>query len=130
MKRILVGLVAAMLAWTVPSLMAEDAPAVGKGFAGMIAGKVVAKDGAKLSVEVTAIKNAWKHNKLENPQSLVGQKVTIVPSKKSPNIAQYAELLKAGDADSFDIRQDGAVMVWLELTKEQRAKVGVGKDAK
>lgn len=102
----------------------EKAPVVGKGFAGMIAGKVTAKDGDKLVVEVTKVDKTWKHNKLENAESIVGQKVTILPAKKSPMVGAYAAKMNVGDADVFDVRQDGPLMVWLELTGDQRKKNG------
>lgn len=102
----------------------EKAAVVGKGFAGMIAGKVTAKDGDKLIVEVTKVEKTWKHSKLENADSLVGQKVTILPAKKSPMVGAYAAKMNAGDTDVFDVRQDGPFMVWLELTGDQRKKNG------
>ncbi len=94
------------------------------GFAGMIAGKVLSKDGGKLVVEVTKVEKTWKHSKMENPGSLVGREVVILPSKKAKDVGRLAEMLKPGDTESFDIRQDGKLMVWLELTGPQRERVG------
>ena len=100
---------------------------LGKGFAGMLAGTVTGRDGGNLIVEVTKVLRVWKHSKLENAANLVGQKVTIMPAKKSPNVGRYAEKLNVGDSDEFDVRQDGKVMVWLELTGPQREKIGAAK---
>jgi hypothetical protein len=140
MIRRLIGLLAA-LALSVPASRGEEAvkPKDGaKGFAGMIAGKVLSREGGNLAVEVTGIEKTWKHSGMENPQSLVGTTIKVIPSKKAPNVARYAETLKAGDRDVFDVKQDGPslTMVWLELTKAQRERVGgdarpgVGGDGK
>ncbi len=98
-----------------------------RGFAGMIGGKVLGRTGTSLSVEITRIERTWKHSRMENPQSLVGTTVRIVPREKNSNVARYARTLRTGDADSFDVKQDGDAMVWLELTKVQRERIGVDK---
>lgn len=117
-----VAALAVPAAWT-----GEDKPKESAGgFAGMIAGKVLSKDGGKLVVEVTRIEKTWKHSKMENPGSLVGREVVILPSKKAKNVGRLAEMLKPGDTESFDVRQDGKLMVWLELTGPQRERVGDG----
>ena len=130
MKGWIVGALAAALVAATVAGVAEEKQEGGGGFAGMLAGKVVAKDGTKLQVEVTGIEKTWKHNKLENPQSLVGKKVRVAPSDKSPNVARYADKLSVGDADVFDVKQDGEIMLWLELTGKQREKIGLGRDKK
>ena len=114
------------VALILPLARAEDGGKKGQGFAGMIAGTVVSKAEGSAVVEVTAIEKAWKHSRMENPQSLVGQKVTVKPGAKG-NTGSYLKLLNPGDKDVFDVRQDGAIFVWLELTKDQRAKVGADK---
>ncbi|MBM4154344.1 MAG: hypothetical protein FJ221_04875 [Lentisphaerae bacterium] len=121
--------VLAVAAFAVPAAWTgEDKPKESAGgFAGMIAGKVLSKDGGKLVVEVTGVEKTWKHNKMENPGSLVGREVVILPSKKAKNVARLAEMLKPGDTESFDVRQDGKLMVWLELTGPQRERVGDGE---
>lgn len=127
MKRWMPGFLAALFALATTGLLAKDKPeggGGGKGFAGMIGGTVAAKDGARLTVEVTAIEKVWKHSNLEQPGKLVGQRIRIEPSSKASNVAKYAATLKAGDSDHFDVKQDGEVFRWLELTKEQRAKIG------
>jgi len=125
MKRFVVGLVA--IALTATGLLAKEKAEQGggKGFAGMVGGTVVERNGNALSVEVTKIEKAWKHNKMENPEKLVGTRIKIVPGPKSSNVDKYARTLKAGDADDFDVRQEGGVFQWLELTRAQRAKIGV-----
>ncbi len=121
--------VLAAMALAIPAARAaeEKARESGGGFAGMIAGKVLSRDGGKLVVEVTKVEKTWKHNKMENPGSLVGREVVILPSKKAKNVGRLAEMLKPGDAESFDVRQDGKLMVWLELTGPQRERVGDGE---
>ena len=110
-------------AWAADERQKESAG----GFAGMIAGKVLSKDGGKLVVEVTKVEKTWKHNKMENPGSLVGREVVILPAKKSAMVGKLAAMLKAGDTESFDVKQDGKLMVWLELTGPQRERVGEKK---
>lgn len=56
---------------------AEPYPAGAKGFAGMIAGKVVSKGEDRLAVEVTKIDRVWKHSKAGSPESLIGRTVTV-----------------------------------------------------
>jgi len=99
-----------------------------RGFAGMIGGKVLSRTGTSLSVKVTRIEQTWKHSGMDNPEALVGKTVRIVPREKNSNVAKYAKTLKKGDNDSFDVKQDGDVMVWLELTRAQRKRIGVGKE--
>lgn len=125
MKKLMIAVIAVALATT--GLFAREKAEEGgaKGFAGMIGGTVVERSGGKLSVEVTKIEKTWKHSKMEDAAALVGSRIKVVPGPKSANVAKYAGTLKAGDADHFDVRQEGGVFFWLELTKEQRAKIGI-----
>ena len=125
MKRISV-LLTAVFALAAVSAFGAEGGVVGKGFAGMLKGKVTGRDGRALLVEVTGVEKAWKQSTFEKPESLVGQKISILPSKKSDMVGKFAETLKVGDEVSFDVRQDGKSMVWLELTGDQRARVGEG----
>jgi len=107
-------------------------PAEAKGFAGMIAGKVISKGENQLVVEVAKIERTWKHSQAANAESLVGKQVTIriVPqtyAKKEgylTRVQKFFALLKAGDSTSFDVKYaEGDSLTFLELTKAQAEQV-------
>jgi hypothetical protein len=103
-----------------------------KGFAGMVSGKVIAKDGNGLVIEVTKIDRTWKHSKAENASVLVGKRVKliVVPqtyAKKegyAAKVQKFFNLLKAGDTESFDVKDsETGCLKFLELTEAQKERV-------
>lgn len=111
---------------------AEGGPDGAKGFAGMVKGRVISATVNEAAVEVTAIEHVWKHSTAADPKSLVGKRITI---RVAPDLYQrkpgYLALvrkffggLKAGDVESFDVRQaqEGGFL-FLELTEAQRTRV-------
>ncbi len=111
---------------------AESYPEGARGFAGMIAGKVVSKGEDKIAVQVTAIDKVWKHSRAEKPEALVGKTVNLkisaeIYAKKAgylSRVRQFFRLLEVGDADSFDVKHsEGDVLTFLELTEAQKERV-------
>jgi hypothetical protein len=111
---------------------AEAYPEGAKGFAGMIAGKVIAKGEDQITVEVAKIDRVWAHSKAETPATLVGKTVTVRISAetyaKKPGylarVRKFFGLLKAGDSDSFDVKHSaGDALTFLELTEAQMERV-------
>jgi len=81
-------------------------------------------------LKVEKIGRVWKHSKAKDPQSLVGQEVRVVLRKENDKPAEtlvrFLKTLKAGDATELDVNnQKGRVLTLLELTEEQRKKIGV-----
>ena len=104
-------------------------PAAAKGFAGMIQGKVVAVKKARLTLKVEKIGRIWKHSKAKDPQSLVGVEVRVncrkENGKEAEMLLRYLKTLKPGDATELDVaNKKGNLLTLLELTEEQRKKIG------
>jgi hypothetical protein len=93
----------------------------------MIAGKVTGTDENKVTVEVTKIDKVWKHSKAKNPESLVGQKVVVVPSTEGrhvESVARFLKNLKVGEEVVLDVaNKKGNTLTLLELTKEQQERI-------
>ena len=133
MRACFCAVVVLALAAGLPAAQAADPlPEGAKGFAGMITGKVITKGDAQVVVEVSKIDRVWKHNKAENPASLIGRRVTIrivpqVYEKKEGylvRVRQFFGLLKAGDSESFDVKHsEGDSLIFLELTKAQMERL-------
>ena len=107
-------------------------PEGARGFAGMISGVVVGKGDDRLAVQVTKIERVWKHSKAVDPAALVGKTVNVklnaaIYAKKAgylDHVRKFFGLLKAGDADSFDVKHaEGSDLIFLELTEAQMQRV-------
>ena len=126
LRNIIIALVSALSLWLLAGqAMAADArgiPDGATGFAGMVSGDVATVGAGEVMLKVTEVTKSWQHSKAANPQSLVGQQIRVVAGKNK-NIARYIATLKAGDHIVADVKADGDVLVWLELTAEQREKV-------
>lgn len=57
----------------------SDVADAGRGFRGMLVGRLVEKDAERgtFTVAVDAVPRVWENNQLQNPKSLIGQTVTI-----------------------------------------------------
>lgn len=103
-------------------------PDPASGFAGMIEGKVVAKRGGQLIVEVEKVLKEWEQNKAERSSSLVGKKVLVRASRESraPGnpLGRFIRMVKVGEVVELDVNHTrGEALNLLELTEAQRKRV-------
>lgn len=99
-------------------------PSGGKGFAGMLTGKVVSKQYGQLVLQVTEIGQTWRHSKAEAPKSLVGKKIAVIARDKATNISRFISLAKVGESLTVDVANKyGDALTILELNEEQREQV-------
>jgi hypothetical protein len=131
MRRILVGLAGALALWTAAAVGADAdtaLPAGAKGFAGMIAGEVTSAGDNQLVLSVGEILRTWKHSTAEDAKSMVGRKVQVRgrgDGGHATAVAKFIAGLKVGDRIGIDVRNaEGDVLILVELTEEQRQKVG------
>lgn len=97
-------------------------------FAGMIRGKVKAKQDGRITVAVEAVTRTWRTNEAENPQSLVGREVRVearrVEGRPAPLVARFLDDVEPGETVEIDVaHRGGDVLTILELTAEQRERV-------
>lgn len=99
-------------------------PDSARGFAGMIRGEVVGRQGERIVVAVREVTNVWKTNQAQNSDSVVGKKVAVKsPSPEGP-IARFLKSVKVGDNVQLDVaNREGAELTILELTADQRQAV-------
>lgn len=104
------------------SARGTDLPEPARGFAGMLSGTVVSKEGNRIILAVDEVNKVWRTNRAENPKALVGHNVTIDGSR-GDQITRFVETLKAGEAVSLDVaNKEGILLTILELTEDQRER--------
>jgi len=105
--------------------VAQDSiPTGGKGFAGMLSGKVVSKQYGQLVLEITEVGQTWKHSKAETPKALVGKRIAVVGRDKEGNASRFIALVKVGESLTLDVaNREGETLTILELTEDQRARI-------
>lgn len=102
----------------------EPIPEGGQGFAGMLTGKVVAKQYGQVVLEVAEINKTWRHNKAEEPQSLVSKKVLVTARDGNATIDRFLGLLKVGGTVAVDVaHKKGDALTILELSEKQRERI-------
>ncbi len=98
-------------------------------FAGMIKAEVVAQRGRGVVVTVKEILKSWKQSKAKEPEAMKEKKLLILPrpsDKRANPVARFLKTLKKGDVVSLDVaHKQGEALIVVELTEEQRKKVGV-----
>lgn len=99
-------------------------PAAATGFSGMFRGGVVGKHDGGIVVAVQEITNVWQQNKAEEPKSLVGKKVLVVPRDGAEQTVRFVNAVKVGESIKLDVgNKEGDKLVILELSQEQRERV-------
>jgi len=99
-------------------------PAAAKGFSGMLRGKVVGKQDRGIIVAVQEITNVWRQSKAEDPKSLVGKKVLVIPRDGAEQTVRFVSAVKVGESIKLDVgNKQGDTLVILELTADQRERV-------
>ena len=100
----------------------------------MIRAEVAEKrDGGQIVVLVKEVTRQWEGNKAENAKSLVGKKVLVdgrrqgrVPER---TIARFLGVVKIGEVVELDVaHQRGEALTLVELTQEQRKRVGIERE--
>ncbi len=94
------------------------------GFAGVIKGKVIGREGGFLVVEVTGVE-AWAHSRAREAQSLVGRRVSVTVDESLyadkgvyANVKKFLDSLQPGELAVLDVsNRQGKLLTLLELTK-------------
>lgn len=105
-------------------------PSAGYGFAGIVRGTVLSRDGARLRIKVDAVES-WPHSRASDGKSLIGREVAVEVDKgafkeasQASPMLRYLELLQVGQSDTFDVNnRAGNVLNWLELSAKQRERL-------
>jgi hypothetical protein len=104
----------------IPAPTRDALPAAAKGFSGMFRGEVVGKQDGGLVVSVQEITNVWQQNKAEEPKSLVGKKVLVMPRDGAEQTVRFVNAVKVGESIKLDVgNKKGDTLVILELTQER-----------
>ncbi len=107
----------------IPAPTRDALPAAAKGFSGMLRGEVVGKQDGGIVVAVQEITNVWQQSKAEEPKSLVGKKVLVMPRDGAEQTVRFVNAVKAGESIKLDVgNKEGDTLVILELTQEQRER--------
>lgn len=108
----------------IPAPIRDALPAAGKGFSGMFRGEVVGKHDGGIVVSVHEITNIWKQSKAEQPESLVGKKLLVMPRHGAEQTVGFVNAVQVGESIKLDVgNKEDETLVILELTKEQRERV-------
>lgn len=102
----------------------DPLPAAAKGFAGMLRGKVVAKQDGQFVLAVGEVTRIWKSNEADNPKSLAGKKIVVQGRAGEGPTARFVKSVKVGEKLHVDVaHREGNALTILELTEEQRERV-------
>jgi len=105
----------------IPAPTRDALPAAAKGFSGMFRGEVVGKRDGGIVVAVQEITNVWRQSKAEDPKSLVGKKVLVMPRGGAEQAVRFVNAVKVGESIKLDVgNKEGDKLVILELSQEQR----------
>lgn len=108
----------------IPAPTRDALSAAAKGFSGMFRGEVVGKQDGGIVVSVREVTNVWQQNKAEEPKSLVGKKVIVMPRDGAAQTVRFVNAVKVGESIKLDVgNKEGDTLVILELTQEQRERV-------
>jgi hypothetical protein len=108
----------------IPATTRDALPAAAKGFSGMFRGEVVGKQDGGIVVAVQEITNVWRQSNAEEPKSLVGKKVLVMPRDGAEQTVRFVNAVKVGESIKIDVgNKEGDTLVILELTQEQRERV-------
>ncbi|HUG67164.1 MAG TPA: Dabb family protein [Pirellulaceae bacterium] len=108
----------------IPAPTRDALPVAGKGFSGMFRGEVVGKHDGGIVVAVQEITNVWRQSKAEDPQSLVGKKVLVMPRDGAEQTVRFVNAVTIGESIRLDVsNKEGDKLVISELSQEQRERV-------
>lgn len=108
----------------IPAPTRDALPAAARGFSGMFRGEVVGKQDGGIVVSVREITNVWRQSKAEEPKSLVGKKLLVMPRDGAEQTARFVNAVKVGESIKLDVgNKVGDTLVILELTQDQRERV-------
>jgi hypothetical protein len=108
----------------IPAPTRNALPAAARGFSGMFRGEVVGKQDGGIVVAVQEITNVWQQSKAEEPKSLVGKKVLVMPRDGAEQTVRFVNAVKVGESIKLDVgNKEGDRLIILELSQEQRERV-------
>jgi len=108
----------------VPAPSHDALPATAKGFSGMLRGRAVSKEKGGIVVNVQEITNVWRQSKAEEPKTLVGKNVLVMPRDGAEQTSRFLQTVTLGESIKVDVgNQEGDTLVILELTQDQRERV-------
>ncbi len=94
-----------------------------QGFAGLIRGSVVAKRDRGIVLKVDQVVKQWKNSQAEGAENMASQNVFVVAGKND-HARQLLRVLETGETVTLDVaHREGAELVILELTEDQRARI-------